>query len=326
MSSPFSRPLSIVPTSGRRFHEFWRDRSAANALLQSCLRGSLRSLERLATAGVEPADNRPICLHQRTAALHLIVSMASTRDATASEATAASETEPGSVDATSSVATGTLIGRYLVIDRVGAGGMGTVYAAYDAQLGRRVAIKVLRAEAATNDAQARLLREAQAMARLAHPNVLVVHDVGTFGEQRVHRDGVHRRQGPAGVAPRRAFVEGSPRGPQGGGARARRGSCRRDRPPRLQARERAHRARRASRRRGLRHRAGPRAFDERRRERNRNRERATVCAGVVAGVGAGVVTGRDPRLEPPSRPTLRASSPARRPPGRWGRRLPRRGP
>ncbi|MGO9708574.1 MAG: protein kinase domain-containing protein [Polyangiaceae bacterium] len=107
--------------------------------------------------------------------------MASTRDATASEATAASETEPGSVDATSSVATGTLIGRYLVIDRVGAGGMGTVYAAYDAQLGRRVAIKVLRAEAATNDAQARLLREAQAMARLAHPNVLVVHDVGTFG-------------------------------------------------------------------------------------------------------------------------------------------------
>jgi tetratricopeptide (TPR) repeat protein/predicted Ser/Thr protein kinase len=80
-----------------------------------------------------------------------------------------------------SVTSGTLIGRYVVIDRVGSGGMGTVYSAYDTQLARRVAIKVLHAEAQTGDAQERLLREAQAMARLAHRNVVAVHDVGTFG-------------------------------------------------------------------------------------------------------------------------------------------------
>ena len=111
--------------------------------------------------------------------------MASTDDPTATltEASGAAwgQTEPRPPEAAFTLATGTLIGRYVVIDRVGAGGMGTVYAAYDTQLARRVAIKVLRAEAAMVDAQARLLREAQAMARLTHPNVLAVHDVGTFG-------------------------------------------------------------------------------------------------------------------------------------------------
>jgi eukaryotic-like serine/threonine-protein kinase len=111
--------------------------------------------------------------------------MASTDDPTATltEASGAAwgQTEPRPPEAAFTLATGTLIGRYVVVDRVGAGGMGTVYAAYDTQLARRVAIKVLRAEASMVDAQARLLREAQAMARLTHPNVLTVHDVGTFG-------------------------------------------------------------------------------------------------------------------------------------------------
>jgi len=78
--------------------------------------------------------------------------------------------------------TGTLLGRYVIVDQLGAGGMGTVYIAYDAQLARRVAIKVLRPDARDEEAQARLLREAQAMARLTHPNVLGVHDVGSFGD------------------------------------------------------------------------------------------------------------------------------------------------
>jgi tetratricopeptide (TPR) repeat protein/predicted Ser/Thr protein kinase len=78
--------------------------------------------------------------------------------------------------------TGTLLGRYVVVDRLGAGGMGTVYVAYDMQLARRVAIKVLRPDRRGEDAQARLLLEAQTMARLTHPNVLAVHDVGTFGD------------------------------------------------------------------------------------------------------------------------------------------------
>ena len=74
------------------------------------------------------------------------------------------------------------IGRYLVIDELGAGGMGVVYAAYDPELDRKVAIKLMYAEAddaRAHRSQALLLREAQAMARLAHPNVAVVHDVGT---------------------------------------------------------------------------------------------------------------------------------------------------
>src|ERR1700685_1049421 len=78
------------------------------------------------------------------------------------------------------LAKGTLLGRYVVVDQLGAGGMGTVYVAYDAQLARRVAIKVLRPDARDEEAHARLLREAQAMARLTHPNIVGVHDVGSF--------------------------------------------------------------------------------------------------------------------------------------------------
>lgn len=70
------------------------------------------------------------------------------------------------------------IGRYVILECVGAGGMGVVYAAYDSDLDRRVAVKVLRDRSVRPRDQARLLREAQAMARLAHPNVVAVHEVG----------------------------------------------------------------------------------------------------------------------------------------------------
>ena len=78
--------------------------------------------------------------------------------------------------------TGTLVGRYVIVDRLGAGGMGTVYVAYDGELARRVAIKVLRPDATGEEARARLLREAQTMAQLTHPNVLSVYDVGPYGD------------------------------------------------------------------------------------------------------------------------------------------------
>jgi tetratricopeptide (TPR) repeat protein len=66
------------------------------------------------------------------------------------------------------------LGRYVLLARLGAGGMGVVYAAYDPELDRRVAVKVLRRARAGE-----LLRdEARAIARLAHPNVIAVHDVG----------------------------------------------------------------------------------------------------------------------------------------------------
>ena len=79
---------------------------------------------------------------------------------------------------------GATFDRYTILDRVGSGGMGEVYAAYDPRLDRRVALKVLRADHGADDtARQRLFREAQAMARLNHPAVVAVHDVGMCGEE-----------------------------------------------------------------------------------------------------------------------------------------------
>jgi len=72
------------------------------------------------------------------------------------------------------------IGRYRVLERRGEGAMGVVYAAVDERLGRKVAIKLLHPHFAGDPTgRARLLREAQAMARLRHENVVLIYDVGT---------------------------------------------------------------------------------------------------------------------------------------------------
>jgi serine/threonine protein kinase/tetratricopeptide (TPR) repeat protein len=78
---------------------------------------------------------------------------------------------------------GTAIGRYVALTRLGAGGMGVVWAAWDPELDREIAIKLLGRRLAGQKARDRLLREAQAMARLAHPNIVAVHDVGVVDEQ-----------------------------------------------------------------------------------------------------------------------------------------------
>src|SRR3954454_1302120 len=82
------------------------------------------------------------------------------------------------------LARGQTIGRYVVLGLVGRGGMGDVYAAYDPELDRKVALKLLHASGAAMESQersrARLLREAKAIARLSHRNVVVVHDAGTI--------------------------------------------------------------------------------------------------------------------------------------------------
>src|SRR5262245_53800839 len=84
------------------------------------------------------------------------------------------------------LAAGTEIGRYTVLDRIGAGGMGVVYSARDPELGRNVAIKLLRGD---SDAAHRgalddhLVDEARAMAQLAHPNVVAVFEIGRFRGQ-----------------------------------------------------------------------------------------------------------------------------------------------
>ena len=78
---------------------------------------------------------------------------------------------------------GLAIGRYLLIERIGAGAMGQVFAAYDPQLDRKIALKLLRPGAASAEHRARLAREAQTLARLSHPNVVTVFDVGTWEDQ-----------------------------------------------------------------------------------------------------------------------------------------------
>ncbi|MCX4242196.1 serine/threonine-protein kinase [Paraliomyxa miuraensis] len=84
------------------------------------------------------------------------------------------------------VARGRQLGRYVVLERLGAGAMGVVLAAYDPELDRKVAIKLLhpRERSASGDqGRLRLLAEAQALARLSDPNVVAVHDVGTHDGQ-----------------------------------------------------------------------------------------------------------------------------------------------
>ena len=77
---------------------------------------------------------------------------------------------------------GASIGRYSVVDKLGAGAMVVVYAAFDPELDRKVAVKLVHASVRDPEAgHARLLREAQALARVSHPNVVTVHDVGSHG-------------------------------------------------------------------------------------------------------------------------------------------------
>jgi len=89
--------------------------------------------------------------------------------------------------ADSAVELPTTIGRYVVLNMVGRGAMGEVYAAYDPKLNRKVAIKVLRARPGADIVDAnlrlRMVREAQSIAKLSHPNVVVVHDVGSVGSE-----------------------------------------------------------------------------------------------------------------------------------------------
>ena len=78
------------------------------------------------------------------------------------------------------------IGRFTAVRQLGSGGMGVVYMAYDDQLDRKVAVKLLQGRPTADNASlghARLLREAQAMAHVSHPNVAAVYEVGTFEDQ-----------------------------------------------------------------------------------------------------------------------------------------------
>ena len=75
--------------------------------------------------------------------------------------------------------------RYRLLERVARGGMGVVYAAEDEKLERRVALKVLDVPGTDGDLATRLMREARVLARLEHPGIVPVHDVGTLADGRV---------------------------------------------------------------------------------------------------------------------------------------------
>ncbi len=81
---------------------------------------------------------------------------------------------------------GSHAGRYVILDQIGQGGMGVVYMAYDPELDRRIALKLLsvkKSSASQADrARERLLREAKALAQLSHPNVVSAYDVGTLDQ------------------------------------------------------------------------------------------------------------------------------------------------
>jgi WD40 repeat protein/serine/threonine protein kinase len=126
-------------------------------------------------------SERPDSLPMRTVATQLAAGPAEATTVP-SQSSASASARDGGPRASSSTLTGdlrgSLIGRFMVLRKLGEGGMGQVYAAYDTELDRKVAIKLLRANYQSSTAMARLTREAQGLARLSHPNVVAVYDVG----------------------------------------------------------------------------------------------------------------------------------------------------
>ncbi len=96
---------------------------------------------------------------------------------TTGEQASRDEGSRGPVDDPAAVIRGHSLGRYVILGALGRGGMGTVYKAYDETLDRAVAIKLLRSGTTDHHAR-RLRREAQALAKLSHPNVVQVYEVG----------------------------------------------------------------------------------------------------------------------------------------------------
>src|SRR6266852_6608169 len=106
-----------------------------------------------------------------------------------------------------SLVTGTKLGRYEIVSKIGAGGMGEVYLAQDTKLDRKVALKILPAELASNrDRMDRFVREAKSAAALNHPNIAHVYEIGEsngthfiameFIDGRTLREKIHRYRAP----------------------------------------------------------------------------------------------------------------------------------
>ncbi len=101
-----------------------------------------------------------------------------------------------------------MVGRYIIHERLGAGGGGTVYRAHDPQLDRPIAVKLLVSEGRGGSARARLVREAQSLAKLRHPNIVEFLEVGTFDPSILDADVPMDRRQENGVFLAMEFVEG----------------------------------------------------------------------------------------------------------------------
>jgi len=110
------------------------------------------------------------------AARDLVPDGAVTAPAVPSVATQVDGRGPPQLAVLNGLRAGALIGRYQLLEPLGRGGMGVVWAAYDPQLHRRLALKLIAGE----ESDPRLLREAQAMAQVDHPNVVAVYDAGSW--------------------------------------------------------------------------------------------------------------------------------------------------
>jgi hypothetical protein len=147
---------------------------------QLLARGALPPLE--AQAAQEHLDRCPTCRE----VLGTVLRASTLRQREQSGAAAHGVFDPA-LDSTyaAAFAPGATVGRYVVIEPLGVGGMGVVLLARDPELDRRVALKLIRPGASAEHRHAlheRLRREARAMARLNHPSVVAVYDVGQTGE------------------------------------------------------------------------------------------------------------------------------------------------
>ncbi|HWB78658.1 MAG TPA: serine/threonine-protein kinase, partial [Nannocystaceae bacterium] len=97
------------------------------------------------------------------------------------------------------------IGRYPILRRLGKGGMGVVYAGFDNELDRKVAIKLLAPGGDDDGRRERLQREAKALARLSHPGIVQIYEVGTHG------DGVYLAMELVDGATLRGWIAAAPR-------------------------------------------------------------------------------------------------------------------
>ena len=97
--------------------------------------------------------------------------------------------------------------KYEMVERIGQGGMGTVYRAHDRELDRDVALKVVRLPEAAPDVALRMLREARTLAQLEHPGIVPIHDVGTLADGRAFYAMKLVRGAPLDAIPSSPLVE-----------------------------------------------------------------------------------------------------------------------